>query len=494
MGDNKTFMPLGGAAQLDNDDHRHDYIRADQYDKPIAAKMSASEIKAIGLVIGALGPGLLLLLTAVQGVSCWGQRYDFTTGCRLASGLLWTYIVGGVLLALGAAVTLLWGRVQRVRAETARANITRDRYSNPVSVSQVHAQPLEVSAGYFRAAQEAEIAMAPYKMLPAGLDAYSVGNQPTKPEAPAVSLLADSNAAALVSDVEWLTWLAEQPHTMIAGGTGTGKTTLARVSMVERLALGYAGIVVDPKGKEWFGLPVIGGGRKFAEILATLDSIKVEMGDRFEAYGAGERSFQPIAVLVDEVPDIMDACLDDRRRLVDGRWSRFARQLGSLAREIGISVQLMTQSPLVEDIGMNSAMRKNFGRIALGDEAPLLIREERDPKRRAALQDLLRGQQYPAAMMRRGQVHLLDTSNVVNLAARKIVQPLGWTPAPAKAIEGIVYPAWVKSTNGKIAYLLNSGWSYREIAPELHVSHDTISDVSKALQKRAAERNRTYTG
>jgi hypothetical protein len=486
MGDTKTIMPLGGAAQLDNEPGRWDHIRPDQYDKPINAKMSAAEIKAIGLVIGALGPGLLLLLAAVQGVSCWGQRYDLTTGCTVATGLFWGYIACGVLLALSSAAVLLWGRVARIRAETARANITRDRYSNPVSVSQVHKQPLEISAGYFRAAQDAEIAMAPYKMLPAGLDVYTA-TAPTA-TAPAQIAAVDKDAPALVVDTEWLTWLAEQPHTMIAGGTGTGKTTLARVSMSERLALGYAGIVVDPKGKEWFGLPVIGGGRKFAEMLTTLDSIRAEMSDRFEAYGAGERSFQPIAVLVDEVPDIMDACLDDRRRLVDGRWSRFARQLGSLAREIGISVQLMTQSPLVEDIGMNSAMRKNFSRIALGDEAPLLIREERDPKRRAALQDLLRGLQYPAAMMRRGQVHLLDTTNVPSLAARTILQPLCWTPGPIKAIEqvgAVVYPSWVKSTNGKIAYLLNSGYTYRQIEHELSVSHQTISQISKALQARS---------
>lgn len=236
----------------------------------------------------------------------------------------------------------------------------------------------------------------------------------------------EDSAPALIPDTEWLPWLTELPHTMIAGATKSGKTTLARVELFERLSQGYASVVLDPKGKEWYGLPVIGAGREFGSILTTLDAIHDEMAQRFKAYAEGERNFQPIKVLVDEVPDIMDACLDMRRRLVDGRWSRFARQLGSLAREIGISVTLMTQSPLVEDIGMNSAMRKNFSRVALGDEAPILLREERDPKRRASLQSLLRGQQFPAAFMRRGQVHLLDTSNVVVLSNRHIRQPLGW--------------------------------------------------------------------
>lgn len=484
MGDTKTILPLGAAAQADNEPGRWDYIRPDQYDKAISARMSAAEIKAIGLVIGIAAPGLLGLLSLVQWVSCWGQRYDYTTGCTLASGLLWAYITLGVALALGSAGALLWGRVQRVKVETARANITRDRYSNPVSVAQIHAQPLEMAAGYFRAAQEAELAMAPHKYLPAGLDVLTITN-PAAPQAPA--LVTSEPALSLVSDSDWLGWLTELPHTLIAGGTGTGKTTLARVELIERLSQGYAGIVVDPKGKEWFSLPVIGGGRKFAEILSMLDSIHAEMAARFEAYAEGERAFQPIKVLADEVPDIMDSCLDMRRRLVDGRWSRFARQLGSLAREIGISVTLMTQSPLVEDIGMNSAMRKNFNRLALGDEAPILIREERDAKRRAALQDMLRGQQHPAAMMHRGEVYLLDTSNVVRLSQRPIGQPLGWAPEAARAIEhapAVVYPSWVKSTNGKIAFLLSQRWTYRQIEAELSVSHQTISQISKALQQR----------
>jgi len=253
---------------------------------------------------------------------------------------------------------------------------------------------------------------------------------------------------ALAPDDTWLPWLLEVPHTMIAGSTGTGKTTLARIAVAERLRAGYAGIVVDPKGKEWFGLPVVGGGRKFPEILGTLDDVRAEMGRRFEAYGNGERSFSPLVIVVDEVPDIMDACLDDRRRLVDGRWSRFVRQLGSLAREVQISVILLTQSPLVEDIGMNSAMRKNFSRIALGDEAPILIREERDPKRRAELQNLLRGQGYPAAMYRRGEVHLLDTVNVPSLAARGVSNAQAWQPTPRKAISTAdavsKYQAWAR--------------------------------------------------
>lgn len=315
-------------------------------------------------------------------------------------------------------------------------------------------------------------------------------------------IVPEEESIGLVPDNEWRQWIVEMPHTMIAGGTGTGKTTLARIELHDRLQQGYAGIVIDPKGKDWYSLPVVGRGRKFDEILAMLDMIHGEMARRFEDYGRGERQFDPIKVIVDEVPDIMDACLDMRRRLVDGRWSRFSRQLGSLAREIGISVTLMTQSPLVEDIGMNSAMRKNFTRIALGDEVPILIRMERDSNRRSQLQDLLRNARYPAALLRHGTVHLLDTSNVLTLSQRQIARPLGWHDAQQQPIKqavsaaaqtvsaasismpapgGIVYPPAMSHKNAKIAWLLKQKYSYRFIEAELNVSHQTISQVKKAM-------------
>lgn len=346
------------------------------------------------------------------------------------------------------------------------------------------------------------------RLFPVAAQVTSTTMPPMLPEPNVIDAeIVPEDTIGLVPDSEWRQWITEMPHTMIAGGTGTGKTTLARIELHERLSQGYAGIVLDPKGKDWYSLPVIGSGRKFDEILAMLDSIHGEMAARFEAYGRGERQFDPIKVIVDEVPDIMDACLDMRRRMVDGRWSKFSRQLGSLAREIGISVTLMTQSPLVEDIGMNSAMRKNFTRIALGDEAPILIRMERDNKRRSQLQELLRGERYPAALLRHGTVHLLNTSNVLVLSQRQIARPLGWhgaqpiarpvVSAAAQASSAvstsipvpgaIVYPAAVTSTNGKIAFLLRSGYSYRQIERELSVSHATIAQISKALQTREAK-------
>ena len=476
----KTIMPLGAAAQFDNAEHRLDHIRPDQYDKPIATRMSASEIRAIGLVVGGLGVGLLALLALVQWVSCWGQSYDLTRGCVTASALFWGYVSFVVVLALAAALVLIWGRAARVQAETARANITRDRYSNPVSVRAVHDLSIDQTAAFFAMAQQAEIAMAPYKTLPAGLDVYNQGSAPATPTAPALAV----DAPALIVDGEWLRWIDAMPHLLIAGRTNAGKTTLARAVLSERAKGREQLFVLDPHDQpgKW-SVSAIGGGRDFAAILEALASVLAEMDQRFKAYDRGQATeeFDRLTVLVDEVPALVASTMDGTKTL-DPRWKSFARKLGSEARKVRICALLLTQSPLVQDIQINTYMRENFTRVALGDQAPALLSEEKDTKRRAALLDLLRGRTHAAAMEYQGEIHVLNTDGVPQRAEQRNRARI-WTPPHIEQIAtgAIVYPTWAKSTNSRIAFLLRSGYSYRQIERELSVSHQTISQVKKAM-------------
>ncbi len=453
MSDTKTILPLGAAAQADNEPGRWDYIRPDQYDKPVQARISAAEIKAIGLVIGGLGPGLLALLALVQWVSCWGQSYDITAGCIAATVLFWGYTAAAVVLALLGALALLWGRVQRIRVEVARAAITRDPYSNPVSVWEVERRTLQVNAAFFAQRQQAEIAMAPYKQYPAGLDALSMSSPAVKADAPGVLALPDKETPTLIPDRDWLAWIDSLPHLLLAGRTNAGKTTMAKAILADRLSRNEPLLVLDPHDQpgKWFSIDAIGGGRDFDAILDALDQVLVEMGNRFKEYDQGKKTeeFERLTVLIDEVPALVASTMDGAKT-IDSRWKGFAKKLGSEARKVRISVILLTQSPLVADVQINSYMRENFTRLALGDQVGSLLSDEQDKARRMALAELLRGRSFAAALEYKGEIHVLNTDAVPTLAARTVTAR-AWEPgqqiATAKPNRGEAlakYRAWAR--------------------------------------------------
>lgn len=361
--------------------------------------------------VAALAPvGLLLwgVYSAVQSLLLDAPWLGSVIGALL--------LVAALLTALGLITTLsarAWLGVQQAR-------VVRTRHGVPVDVvAQMRLDPLLLEAQ----AVQLELARAPYLQHPNLSTLSSSGG--AKAEAPA-QLAAPT--IDLVPDSEWLPWLGDAPHGMIAGSTGSGKSTFARLALRQALEVGARGCIVDPKGKDWYGLPVVGAGRQFEPILQALDGVRAELEARYLAYGGGVRDFDPIVVLVDEVPDIMDSCRNERGSVSDARWSQFARSLGSLAREVQIRVVLLTQSPNVEDIGMNSGMRSNYTRIALREKIPLLINEDVDPARREQLRRLYSGQKHPAAIYRDGQVHLLDTRRVVELAAQPVQGARGWQP------------------------------------------------------------------
>lgn len=454
----------------------------------------------------AIPAGLLIVGLPLWLVYRFGYCAQWDDPCRDHGDILiWT--VYAVLLTLIVLWLITWygerqARVAASHNEARQLAVRPNRYGDAEPLA-LYEQPIGEAVQFFMArylaATQLETAIAPHKRY-SGVETLNEGaHTEIKTDLGPPQLAAPEAASGLVPPDTYLPWLLELHHAMIAGGTGTGKTTLARVVLGERLRMGYSGLVVDPKGKEWYGLPVVGGGRRFADILGTLDAVRAEMDRRFEAYGRGVRDFEPLVVLVDEVPDIMEACRDIRRRVVDGRWQLFVKQLGSLAREVQISVILLTQSPLVEDIGMNSAMRKNFTRVALGDEAPALINEERDVERRRTLREQLKGQAYPAALYRRGEVHLLDTSAIPTLAERPVRDVSGWeVPAPQPHLNGhapdlathaarVLNLANGDRTRAARALLARKGdqvrggwqWEVKEIARALSMRDEDVSAIGR---------------
>ena len=337
-------------------------------------------------------------------------------------------------------------------------------------------------------------------------------------EAPPLSMLESGDdtiegeivpvGAMLIPDSDWLSWIDRTPHLLLAGRTDAGKTTFAEAILSERIQNGDQIVICDPHYQpgKWHGIEATSD---IEAILVLLAHVEQDMADRFTAFTAGKptEDFQRLTILIDEVPAVVEETFrltsSGTKKIVDDRWSRFARRLGSQARKVRISVILLSQTIFVEDLMINSAYRENFVRVGLGDKARPLLAEEKRNETKQQLYELLRGQSYPAAFEHNGEIHLLDTARVPALASRRnghmaqlwtmpVPQPIKQTGSAAAqassavatsvAVPGtIVYPPQIKSKNAKIAWLLRQEYKYRQIEAELNVSHQTISQIKKAL-------------
>jgi hypothetical protein len=417
------------------------------------------------------------------------------------------WLIGTLKIALflspvaGVAILIYW-----LYLKAADARVIRLQNNMPIArrfVEQEHWQPAALaSLGAFYATEQAWAEHSGLRSLNQ-LDMSSATLPASKEQSP--QLL--SIGPAPIPDREWMDWIDRTPHLMIAGRTEAGKTTMAEAVIAQRASQGELLYVLDPHYQpgKWCGLPAVGGGRGYGDVMSGLSLVMEELDQRYVDFSRGKRTedFKRLTVFIDEVPALVEWCFDGKK-LRDPRWISFAKHLGSEARKVRIAVILMTQSPLVQDILINTRMRENFTRIALGDQAGELIKE--DSKNRDQLMALIEGQRYTAAMEYLNKTYVLDTSNVPSLAQRSTANARPWQPSPqihaqpparpvvsasaapsatvrASASAGaIIYPPIVKSTNGKIAWLLGQGYSYRQIEKELSVSHQTISRVSVALQ------------
>lgn len=255
------------------------------------------------------------------------------------------------------------------------------------------------------------------------------------------ALPAPEDGITLTSDSEWLRWVDRAPHLLLAGKTDAGKTTMATALLSERILAGDHILVLDPHYQpgKWFGVQAVSG---IPAILETLPALISELEARYKEFRQGKQTeeFERLTVLIDEVPAIVEQCIEmsasGRPKVTDWRWRRFAKRLGSEARKVRISVILLSQSTLVQDLMINVQMKENFTRIGLGDQARPLLAEEPLPKRKQVLFDLLRGQAHPAAMEYRGDFYLLDTSGVPALAERNVRgRVVAWNPDEAPVLE-----------------------------------------------------------
>lgn len=351
-------------------------------------------------------------------------------------------IVGAVvLLGVGAGLRILWayGRLAEARARQAEIMPMQNGHLIHVDdVTLLAASLLPRTLADYGEAERIRAAVSPalthyhnevHAAPPAELlKALLSTNLP--------QLAGPESTPQLVAADEWRRWIDRAPHLLIAGRTEAGKTTLATAILIDRALKGDAVLVLDPHYQpgKWGGVHTIGGGNNFEAILSVLPLLIQEMDLRFKDFEQGRPTddFQRLTVLIDEVPAVVNACMEitpsGGQKITDPRWGLFAKRLGSEARKVRISVILLTQSLLVKDIQINSQLRDNYLRIGLGDRVPDLL-EEASGRRRAQLHELRIGQAHPAAMEWLGEIHMLDTSQVQVLAERSLGPSVQvWTP------------------------------------------------------------------
>lgn len=360
--------------------------------------------------------------------------------------------------------------------------------------------------------------------------------QPPKDERPLIEA-ETITTVPMLPPAEWLPWFDTRPHGLLAAETGGGKSTTVKAVLKSRIDRGELVFLIDPHSSDWFGLPSIGGGEDWAAVWIGMQVVIEEYTRRMQTRDAylhetghelPHTHFPRLNVLLDEANT---ACrkLSIAKRGEETRWEQFAEALGSGARKVGLSILLLAQSANVEDIGLSGPMRQNFTRLALDAATTRLMinREETDAQRKKELHEALVGVDYPATAVQRGQVILLDRRGLDQVGtpanARAALWQAGYDrvealmaqrqiaaqqPAPrvvsayqqakveraSVSAGAIVYPATVTSTNGKIAWLLRHGYTYRQIEKELSVSHQTISRVSVALQASKTARQTSQDG
>ena len=167
----------------------------------------------------------------------------------------------------------------------------------------------------------------------------------------------------------WLQWIDDQPHALLGGRTRAGKTTLATAILAQRLRGGEQVFIIDPHASGWLGLPTAGSAANPGELARALGVVLAEYIGRMQARDKHKREtgqelphdhFGRLNVLVDEANSIADE--------LRAEWKTVVKQLASGSRKVGISLLVMAQSPLVEDLGTQLLITPSPR--APGDPAP----------------------------------------------------------------------------------------------------------------------------
>lgn len=134
---------------------------------------------------------------------------------------------------------------------------------------------------------------------------------PTSP-APAGRSAAAPSAPPAVAIAErdpLLSTLDNEPHQLVIGRSRGGKTSLIHELATSWAAEGQRVVVCDPDMLPgmWPGCRAVGGGDDLAAMKAVLDITAAEVERRRKLRAAGQRTFKPLHLVIDEAQDVLPA-------------------------------------------------------------------------------------------------------------------------------------------------------------------------------------------
>lgn len=252
---------------------------------------------------------------------------------------------------------------------------------------------------------------------------------PPAPVAPVAPVQADEVAhVAPRTDDEpraryWSTWTRtamQSPHLFIVGGTGDGKTTLARALLYIAAREGQVA-VIDPHANlnEW-GVPAIGEGRDYEAIAHGLEALHAEMQQRYELPRAEAKALPRLTVVIDEVPAITGE--------IGEQWAATFPRLVREARKVNIVLVVLTQSDRVQALGLKGIgdTRDSMCHIRLGATA-------RGSRGAPPIPD---SEKFPATIEIGGREVWIETRQAPVYATYPIPDSALWQPGGVRGVRG----------------------------------------------------------
>ena len=167
------------------------------------------------------------------------------------------------------------------------------------------------------------------------------------------------------------------PHILVSGGTGSGKSVLISVLILEFLKRQSTVYIADPKnsdlgslsyyfGEEYVATTPNNISRIVRQVLEQLHERYQYMRENFQ-YGANfsEHGFKPICLILDEMGAFQASGTDKKSKEVIVEVMDGIKQIILLGRQAGVFILISAQQMRAETL--NTDLRDNLGlRIALG--------------------------------------------------------------------------------------------------------------------------------